>query len=223
MNVRVATVQSKKTIKTKPSQKQSKEKQGFISSIFASFQKADAPVLNVAPYKQMDKKTGVLVDQRDNLQVYLRVKTTDLVSMNQEDLNRFVNQLTNLCRVYHEPFKVLSLTYSTETTVQQVYWKRMATRYQMQMNHEGVTKAREKILYQRYSLAVENLHRVLWVEKNLKELAFIIVVYAKNQNELERNVKDMKRYGGRQLDLEHMKPADVEKLVFKLQNMNSEM
>ncbi|MEC2258934.1 hypothetical protein P9H08_20020, partial [Bacillus cereus] len=143
--------------------------------------------------------------------------------MNQDDLKRFMNQLTSLCRVYHEPFKILSLTYSTETSVQQVFWKRMAIRFQNRMNREGVGKEEEALWYQRYSLAVENLNRVLWVEKNLKELAFFIVVYAKNEKELVKNVKDMKRYGGRQFDLQNMKAKEVEKLIFKLQNMNSEM
>lgn len=124
-------------------------------------------------------KKGILVDRRDNLQVYLKVKTTDLISMNKDDLNRFMNQLTSLCRVYHEPFKILSLTYSTETTEQQVYWKRMALRYQGKMSQDVSERNEEHLWSQRYSLAIENLNRVLWVEKNLKELAFFIVVYAK--------------------------------------------
>lgn len=222
MDMKVATTEPKK-MKKKKRLEGSNEKQGFISTIFASFKNTDAPILEVSPYKRLDKKTGILVDRRDVLQVYLKVKTTDLYSMNEDDLRRFMNQLTHLCRVYHEPFKVLSLTYSTETTERQVYWKRMAVRFQGRMNREGVTKEKEIVWYQRYLLAVENLHRVLWVEKNLKELAFFFVVYGKNEKELVKNVKDMKRYGGRQFDLQNMKAKEVEKLIFKMQNMNSEM
>ncbi len=40
-----------------------------------------------------------------------------------------------------------------------------------------MTNEEARVCYQRYSLAVENLNRALWVEKNLKELAFFIVVY----------------------------------------------
>lgn len=224
MNMKVATVEPKKMKQKKRIDSEgNNEKQGFISTIFASFKNADVPILDVSPYKRIEKKTGILVDRRDHLQVYLKVKTTDLYSMNKDDLSRFMNQLTSLCKVYHEPFKVLSLTYSTETTEQQVYWKRMAVRFQGRMNHEGVTKEEEWVCYQRYSLAVENLNRAIWVEKNLKELAFFIVVYGKNEKELIKNVKDMKRYGGRQFDLQNMKAKEVEKLVFKMQNMNSEM
>lgn len=224
MNMKVATVEPKKTKQKKRiDSEESNEKQGFISTIFASFKNADAPILDVSPYKRIEKETGILVDKRDLLQVYLKVKTTDLYSMNEDDLRRYMNQLTSLCKVYHEPFKVLSLTYSTETTEQQVYWKRMAVRFQRRMNGEGVTIEEERVYYQRYSLAVENLNRALWVEKNLKELAFFVVVYGKNEKELVKNVKDMKRYGGRQFDLQNMKAKDVEKLIFKMQNMNSEM
>lgn len=224
MNMKVAVAEPQKTSRKKrKDSEQSNENQGFISTIFTSFKNTDASIVDVAPYKRLERKTGILVDRKDNLQVYLKVKTTDLLSMNEGDLKRFMNQLTTLCRVYHEPFKVLSLTYSTETTEQQVYWKRMAVRFQGRMNREGVTKEVERVWYQRYSLAVENLNRVLWVEKNLKELAFFIVVYGKNEKELVKNVKDMKRYGGRQFDLQNMKAKEVEKLIFKLQNMNSEM
>lgn len=219
--MRIATVEPKK-MKQNDSL-ENNEKQGFISTIFASFKNSDVSILDVSPYKRIDKDTGILVDRRDDLQVYLKVRTTDLYSMNEDDLRRFMNQLTNLCKVYHEPFKILSLTYSTETTEQQVYWKRMAVRFQSKMNREGVTKEEERVCYQRYSLAVENLNRTLWVEKNLKELAFFIVVYGKNEKELVKNVKDMKRYGGRQFDLKNMKAKEVEKLIFKMQNMNSEM
>ncbi|OTX54175.1 hypothetical protein BK723_10660 [Bacillus thuringiensis serovar pondicheriensis] len=224
MNMKVATVEPKKMKQKKQVDlAENNEKQGFISTIFASFKNADVPILDVSPYKRIDKDSGILIDCRDNLQVYLKVRTTDLYSMNDDDLRRFMNQLTNLCKVYHEPFKVLSLTYSTETTEQQVYWKRMALRFQAKMNREEVTNEEARVCYQRYSLAVENLNRALWVEKNLKELAFFIVVYGANEKELIKNVKDMKRYGGRQFDLQNMKAKEVEKLIFKMQNMNSEM
>ncbi|WP_147809074.1 hypothetical protein [Bacillus sp. SH7-1] len=222
--MKVATVEPKKMKqKKRGDSEESNEKQGFISIIFASFKSADVSILDVSPYKRIEKETGILVDKRDHLQVYLKVKTTDLYSMNEDDLRRYMNQLTSLCKVYHEPFKILSLTYSTETTEQQVYWKRMAVRFQGRMNQEGVSKEQERVYYQRYSLAIENLNRALWVEKNLKELAFFIVVYGKDEKELVKNVKDMKRYGGRQFDLQNMRAQEVEKLIFKMQNMNSEM
>lgn len=224
MEMKIANAESKKIPKKKQVDPEgNNDKQGFISTIFASFKNTNAPIIDVSPYKRLDKKTGILVDRKDNLQLYLKVKTTDLHSMNDDDLRRFINQLSHLCRVYHEPFKVLSLTYSTETTEQQVYWKRMAMRFQRRMNQEGVTKKEERVCYQRYSLAIENLHRVIWVEKNLKELAFFIVVYGGTEKELVKNVKDMKRYGGRQFGLKNMQAKEVEKLVFKMQNMNSEM
>jgi len=222
--VRVSTVQPKKQNKThitKP--EQGEGKQSFLSTIFASFRKEDASVLEVVPYKRIDSKTGILIDKRGHFQAYLKVKTTDLVSMNQDDLKSHMNQLTNLCRVYHEPFKILSLTYSAETSEQQMYWKRVATRYQKILNKGGLAYEQEQAIYHHYSLAVEQVNRVIWVEKNLKELAFFIVVYAKTQKEIEKNVNDMIRYSGRQLSLKRMSPKEIEKLIFKLNNMNSEL
>lgn len=78
----------------------------------------------------------------------------------------------------------------------------MALRFQGKMSQDVSEKKEEHLWYQRYSLAIEILNWVLWVEKNLKELEFFIVVYGKNETELIKNVKDMKYYGGRQFNLQ---------------------
>lgn len=199
------------------------EKQSFLSVIFASFQKKDLSVLKVVPYKKIDSKTGILIDRRNIYQAYLKVQTTDLLNMNYDDLKQHMSQLTSLCRNYHEPFKILSLTYSTETTEQQGYWKRIAISHQRRLNEEKLDYAQEQIIYNRLTLANEHLNRFLWVEKNLKELAFFVVVYGKNEKEIQKNVTDVIRYGGRNLNLRKLPVKEVEKLVFKLQNKNSEM
>jgi len=201
-------------------------KDNFIFTVFPflSPEKKEATsVLDAIQYKRMDKKTGAVIDVRDQYQAFLKVRTTDLLSMHEDDLTRVMSRLTSLCRVYHEPFKVIGMTYLSETSEQQGYWKRMALRYRSRMNQPNVTEEQIRILRCRYKLANENLVRVIWVEKNLEEFSFFFVVYAKSENEMQKNIKDMIRYGGRELGLKQLNIKETEELIYKLHNMESEM
>lgn len=204
--------------------KESKENFIFTLLPFLSPEKkAATSVLDAIQYKRMDRETGAVIDVRNQYQSFLKVKTTDLISMNGDDLNRFMSRLASLCRVYHEPFKVIGMTYLSDTSQQQLYWRRMALRYRNRLNKAELTEEQKRILKCRYKLANENLVRVIWVEKNLEELAFFFVVYGANEKEIQKNVTDMIRYGGKELSLQRLTVNETEKLIYKLHNMESEM
>ncbi|PGZ57833.1 hypothetical protein COE58_24080 [Bacillus cereus] len=204
--------------------KESKENFIFTLLPFLSPEKKTATsVLDAIQYKRMDRETGAVIDVRDQYQAFLKVKTTDLISMNGDDLNRFMSRLTSLCRVYHEPFKIIGMTYLSETSEQQLYWRRMALRYRKRLVKTGLNEEQKRVLKCRYKLANENLVRVIWVEKSLEELAFFFVIYGANEREIQKNVTDIIRYGGKQLDLQRLTVNETEKIIYKLHNMESEM
>lgn len=73
--MKVATAEAKKVNRKRQiKSEKSNGKHSFISTIFASFKNADASIVDIAPYKSLEQKTGTLVDHRNNLQVYLKVK-----------------------------------------------------------------------------------------------------------------------------------------------------
>jgi len=194
----------------------------ILDVLFSSFKSKDLPIIDIMPYKRVTKE-GFLVDKHNENQAYLRVKTNDLVSMNNSDLNRMISQLTSICRVYTEPFKILSMTYSTETSKQQMFWKSRINKYRrvlMDDNAPELEFTRHEVMLR---LAVDNLRRVTWVEDNLTELTFFIVVYGKNQKELEIRVRDMTRLGGKQYDLQLLNRDNIEKILIRLNNMNTEV
>uniref|UniRef100_UPI003F49430E hypothetical protein n=1 Tax=Bacillus multifaciens TaxID=3068506 RepID=UPI003F49430E len=208
----------------KKEEKESKENIIFTFFPFLSLERKETTsVLDAIQYKRIDRKTGTVIDIRDHYQAFLKVKTTDLLSMHEDDLTRIMSRLTSLSRVYHEPFKVIGMTYLSETTEQQAYWKRMALRYRSRMNKGNVTEEQIKLLRYRYKLANENLMRVIWVEKNLEEFSFFFVVYGKSEREIEKNIADMIRYGGKELGLKRLSIKETEELIYKLHNMESEM
>ncbi|PEF45150.1 hypothetical protein CON22_17870 [Bacillus cereus] len=208
----------------KKEQGESKENIIFTMLPFLSPErKKTTSVLDAIQYKRMDRKTGAVIDIRDQYQAFLKVRTTDLLSMHGDDLTRMMSRLTSLSRVYHEPFKIIGMTYLSETNEQQLYWKRMAQRYRSRMNTGNLTQEQLRVLKCRYKLANDNLTRVIWVEKNLEEFSFFFVVYGKNDREIQKNIGDMIRYGGRELDLKRLSIKETEELIYKLHNMESEM
>lgn len=193
----------------------------ILDVIFSTFQKNDLPIVDIVPYKRITKE-GYVVDKENEYQAYLKVKTSDLVSMNNADLGRVISQLTNLVRIYTEPMKIVSMTYATETSVQQRYWKHKLNQYRRVLLSENLSEKE----YDRYSmmqkLALDNLRRVAWVEDNLSELTFFIFVYGKTPKEVSIRVRDMVRLGGKQFELKQLGKEKVEDIIFRLNNMNTE-
>lgn len=202
--------------------KQKRQDTTILDVLFSSFKSYDLPIIDIMPYKRVTKE-GFLIDKHNQYQAYLRVKTNDLVSMNNSDLNRMISQLTSICRVYTEPFKILSMTYSTETSKQQLFWKSRINKYRRVLMADNVPESeinRHEVMLR---LAVDNLRRVTWVEDNLTELTFFIVVYGKSQKELELRVRDMTRLGGKQYDLQLVDRDNIENILIRLNNMNTEV
>lgn len=209
-------------MKVAQNKKVKRQETGFLDVLFSSFKSNDLPIIDIMPYKSITKE-GYLIDKQDEYQAYLKVRTTDLVSMNNSDLNRMISQLTSLCRVYLEPLKIISMTYSTETTEQQSYWKGRINTYRKMLVSPNLS---DKEIY-RYEvmlkLALDNLRRVTWVEDSLSELTFFFVCYGKSKKEVESRVRDIFRLGGKQFDLQQVDKKNLEKILFRLNNMNTEL
>jgi len=191
----------------------------FLGSLFASFKRNDLPIYEIVPYKRATKE-GYLVDTEDQYQAFLKVRTTDLVSMNPSDLNQVIQQLTNLNRIYTEPIKILALTYSTETIEQQVFWKGRITKYRKMIARNPPDVKRYETMLR---IATDNFRRVSWVEDNLSELTFFFVVYGKNLKDIGIKVQTVTRLGGKQLGLRPINKDKAEEIVFRLTNMNTDL
>ena len=72
-------------------------------------------------------------------------------------------------------------------------------------------------------LALDNFRRVTWVEENLSELTFFIVVYGKSEKEINIRVRDVMRLGGKQFSLQLVDEKNIEKVIFRLTNMNTDL
>lgn len=199
-----------------------RQEHNIFSGFFSFLRSNDLLITDIIPYKRITKE-GYLIDKYDEYQAYLKVRTTDLVSMNNSDLNRMISQLTSLCRVYTEPIKIISMTYSTETAKQQNYWKGRVNKYRRYLVSNNISYEEKNRYEVMLKLALDNLRRVTWVEDSLSELTFFIVAYGNNKKDMDTHVRDLFRLGGKQLDLQLVDRKNLESILFKLNNMNTEI
>lgn len=190
-------------------------------SLFSFFRSLDLPVTDIMPYKRCTDN-GILVDAQDEYQAILRVKTTDLVSLNETDLKVYITQFTNLCRLYTDSLKLLALTYNTETTEQQVYWRSRMLLYRRILT-SNLTSSETQRYTTMLKLASDNHRRSIWVEENLTELTFFFIVYGKTEKQITERLKDIQRYGGKVFALKQLDQRNVEDLIFRLTNMNTDL
>ena len=161
-------------MKIAENKKSKRQETSFLDVLFSPFKSNDLPIIDILPYKRTTNE-GYLVDKQNEYQAYLKVKTSDLVSMNNSDLNRMINQLTNICRIYTDPIKLVSMTYATETINQQSYWKGRINKYRKILISKDLSDFERNRFEVMLNLALDNYRRVMWVEEALAELTCFIV------------------------------------------------
>ena len=201
--------------------KEQKRETGLLDKVKEFIIPADKGMEEILPYKDIidEKRSPTLLTKSGKYQAYFRVRTTDLTSISDDELNRLINKFTYLNRVYLEPYKLISLTYPTETTEQALYWK-----HRIKETRKAIVKHQHDPQEQYYkwtlNLAYDNLKRVELVE-TLPELMFILVVYGKTKKELENHAEVIKRSAGRELGLTRLGPKEITNVLTKLMNPNT--
>lgn len=194
------------------------EKEKKQKDLFIPFTSKILPLTEKILYKRIEEE--YLIDRNDEYQAILQVRTADLRGMNRADLNRAIECLTIINRIYAEPLKILSMTYLTKTSEQQKFWKRKVEQHRLEVFESS--GHRQLQARRKYQYALDNLRRMVWVEENLNELVFFFVVYGKTRKDIEGNLRSIKQMGGRTLELSQITDeSELERIVFKLNNMNT--
>lgn len=195
-----------------------KNEETLFDKITSLFTSKDVPVTSFL-YKKVTKD-GVIVDKNDNYQMFLKVKTTDLSSLSQDDFKRFFNKFTHLLRVYTEPIKISSLTYPTNVHSQISYWQyRVAQIRRKILTLDPEDTHQHKIYEAQLKIAIENIGRTNFVS-TIPELTFTFTIYARNLKALQKQAKFLKNVGGRELGLQMLNQEETIKIIRKLNNMN---
>lgn len=198
--------------------KSKKEKNSFLSLLTAS----DESLIDIMPYKRITEE-GFLLDKNDEYQVFLRIKTYDFQSMNDEDLESLINVFTTMTRVYVDPIKYISLTYKTETHKQQKFYEDKIANYEKQLLDETISNRQVEVINNKRLRAIEELNRMEFIEKRLKDKMFIVVLYAKDKRKLVENIRTIQRQGSRSFGLQVINQrAMLESIVTSLINMKTD-
>lgn len=183
----------------------------------------DEKVTELFPYKKITKD-GYLLHKNGQYQVFLKVRTFDLQSMNDNDLERLTRTLQTLFRVYIDNLKLISMTYPTETKAQQAFQRKKIDQYQERLQDPNLSQWQREGLENKRFRAMEELQRMEWAENNLKDLTYLIVLFGESIEELEENIRTVQRIGKRQFSLEPLKKEGTLKTIVKqLMNMNKEI
>lgn len=177
-------------------------------------------------YKRITEE-GYLVDKNDHYQAFFSVRTADLYSMDDEELDRYILQFTNMLRIYTAPIKIYSMTYPTETRRQQTYYAKLIKRYSEQMEFYRLNQPNPRRLEElenKRERAIEQFRTQTWVEDHLKDLIFFIAVYGETKDAIEENIRSFRRLSSRSFQMEritnHQKLVQILK---KLHNMTNEL
>lgn len=196
--------------------------EGF-KKLLSLFVGVDRSITDITPYKEI-REDGFLAHKDGHYQAYLKVKTYDLQSMNDNDLNRLTQSFQNLLRIYTEPFKIISMTYPTETRDQQNFQRAKINQYNKRLQNDRLTSRQRDVLDNKRLRAMEELRRVEWAEDTLKDLTFFFVVYGETIEDVKESVRSMQRLGQRYFGLNHITDKQIlENIVSQLNNMNREI
>lgn len=166
-------------------------------------------MIEVFPYKRMED--GFVVDVEEKYQAYLKIGTRNVYALSGSEQQTVMDHFTTLVRLYAEDISIISLMFPAGTESQQVFWRRHLLQARRRKNRAQIQACQEQ------------LGRMLWIEQNLSNLDFYLIVYADSKKVLIEKVKDIKRNGGMSLNITDTEPEIVERILFKLNNMNTDI
>ncbi|MBA1392588.1 hypothetical protein EQ500_01560 [Lactobacillus sp. XV13L] len=179
--------------------------------------KGSDSVVNLLPYKSCSRE-GVVKKSDNTYQAFLSVKTTDLESMNDDELAQWCNALTRLSQIYSPSLKLISMSRKTSVPEQIDYW-RTHNRITERAKAQHINVGQNQIISDIERATLAKLHAL---ERNSTELKFYFMVSAKNKKELAKSVRSLKILGGRELGLEMQNRREVTAIIFRMNNMNDE-
>lgn len=179
------------------------------SLLFKHSKATRSEVIDLVPYKRMEE--DLLVTRMNHYQKFLRIGTRNIYSMSPTERQQVMDAYTNLCRLYVEDFSILSMMFPAYTEDNTVYWR------------EQYVQAREAGNVTQQEVCQNQLFLMSWVEKNLANHEFYFILYGDTREAIDTHFRALRKYVSPELPLEELTPEVVEKVVFKLQNMNTEI
>lgn len=175
--------------------------------------KDEESMLSLLNYRSIDEE-GILETKDGRFQRFLSVGTTDLYSLDRNDLAKYLDAFQLFNRVFTDEYKLVSLASRVDTSENQLYWRRLR-------GHSTNNTPQDQM---RNRIQSENLAALINIEResdNYKELLFYIIIYSDNKKNLKQLSSSVQTADGGFLGINPVGMEATIDTVYKLNNMNS--
>lgn len=197
-------------MKIKQTKKKAKE------PTFAFLHTLDMSTFDLLRYKRCSED-GILTTKQNTVERYFKIYTTDLDSLNDNELAEQLDAMTTTCRTYVDDLKLVVMTSKTNTQEQQEYWREQLQQIQSRLIHDPSNPA----INADKQVALENIQRLKDVELVRPDLNFYFKIFSHERSDLKRKQRQLMRSASAY----RLSPLDqeaTEAVLYRCNNMNDE-
>ena len=165
----------------------------------------DYKTIDVVPYKAVTS-SGAFILKNDMVQDIYLIRSLDLSSLNKDEQNHLISGFGRLNKLYLNSYKIVSLKFPVNTQEQQRYWEKR--------------RLKTKDFKQKRSIR-EQIEKLKLIEKSRSNQEYFLFLTAKNESELQNAFKELQQYSVGILDLTTVDFKKKLRLLYKLNNMNT--
>lgn len=191
----------------------------IVSDIFSSDTKS---LVELFPYKTI-AEDGLIKDKNDKYQRVLKIGVSDLESLEQDELNKYIDKFSYCLRIMMGSLKIINISTPTPIEKNVAYWDELIkdTRTEIaQLDVESPFYQTEIYSLERtLEMQTEAYARLLFIS-TLSEMNFRLVLYSESIKEIEQKTDMLIRAGGKELGFVKASKEEVEQMTYKLNNMN---
>ena len=178
-----------------------------------SVPKGQHSILEIFPFKSQnitEDGLSYLVTTDNKYISWQRINPQNIRGLNRQDQNYIMSRLEFFEKVFNEEHSIVSLMFPANLEPQIKY----ATKCLNQARKNNELHKIQKIQ--------ATIRKFQWIQANQPNSEFYLVLYADSLSELRENIQSARRAGGvNMLGFNNLSMQDLEKIVYKLNNMNS--
>lgn len=194
-----------------------------LTNVFSDMFSSDTKsIVELFPYKTI-AEDGLIKDKQDKYQRVLKIGVSDLESLEQEELNKYIGKFSYCLRIMMGSIKILNISTPTPIEKNVEYWDELIkdTRTEIsQLDPESPFYQSEiHSLERTLEMQTEAYGRLLFIS-TLSEMNFRLILYSDSIKEIEQKTDMLIRAGGKELGFVKASKEEVEQMAYKLNNMN---
>lgn len=173
-------------------------------------------MVDLLGYRNLDKR-GILYLKDGSVARYLKVKTTDLFSLDWDGKQKFIDDFTDFNRTYTQDYKIVTLSARIDTSPQQKYWRHLRKLLRQNVRTQQ-DLARIDLINRIYLSRMVGLERD---EGSFNDVKYYIEIFAPTVKNLDLNTKSAQYADPGLLGLEPISYNETINVLFRQNNLNS--